>query len=344
MKTDPLSREEVIAVIEGKATQTRVPNLVQFWVHPEEFGAQQNEVLDLLDRYPMDAQAIPFNIPTVFDAPADDPEYRWVNFKNPREGETHGIDEIVAIEDWDAQLEGVLTNFPNPDYENLFPENPESDGRYRLGYWWYFFFERFWSLRGMTNSLMDFYEYPDEVHELFDKLADFYCRMLERAKNELNLDGVFFSDDLGTQANTFFNPDLFDEFFAPYYKRVIGKAHELGMHFWLHSCGNIEKIIPKLIEAGVDVLHPIQKYTMEEKNIADQFGKDLCIWAGFDVQQTIPWGTTEEVREEVRFLIDTYARPEGRLMITAGNGINADCPIPSLEALLDETVKYGSAT
>lgn len=108
--------------------------------------------------------------------------------------------------------------------------------------------------------------------------------MFERAKTELNLDGVFAFDDLGTQASTFFSPDLFDEFFAPYDKRVIDKAHFLGMHFWLHSCGNIEKLIPKLIDVGVDVLHPIQKYTMQKKKIAEQFGADICIWAGFDVQ------------------------------------------------------------
>jgi uroporphyrinogen-III decarboxylase len=112
------------------------------------------------------------------------------------------------------------------------------------------------------------------------------------------------------------------------------------MHFWLHTCGNIELFLPYFVEIGSDVIHPIQKYTMEEKKIADKFGKDICIWAGFDVQRIIPYGTPDEVREEVRFMIDTYYRPEGRLIITAGNGITADCPIESLEALLDETYNY----
>ena len=89
---------------------------------------------------------------------------------------------------------------------------------------------------------------------------------------------------------------------------------------------------------------PIQKHTMDERVIADTYGKDIAIWAGFDVQQTIPWGTPGDVRREVRFMLDTYARPEGRLLFTAGNGINQDCSLDSLEALYDEAYAYGSET
>jgi hypothetical protein len=341
MKRRELTRQEIISVIEGKGAATRVPNLVQLWVHPISFGDRQPAVEALLAKYPQDAQRFRFKFPQVFDAPEDDPEYRWVNFDNPRAGEVRGMDEIVAIEDWDRQLDGVIENFPDPEYSGIFSENPPPDGRYRLGQGFLFLFERFWTLRGMTNALTDFYEYPDEVHRLFDKITSFYCRVLERAKAECAIDGFFTSDDLGTQASTFFSPDLFDEFIAPYYKRVIDKCHELGIHFWLHTCGNVEALIPRFIGLGIDVLHPIQKYTMDEKKIAQKFGDQICIWAGFDVQQIIPWGSPEEVRREVRFMIDTYYRPEGRLMMTAGNGINQDCSLESLEALLDEVTVYG---
>ena len=81
---------------------------------------------------------------------------------------------------------------------------------------------------------------------------------------------------------------------------------------------------------------------MDEKRVAEQFGDQITFWAGFDVQQTIPWGTADEVRQEVRFMMDTYFRPGGRLMLTAGNGVNGDCPTSSLDALLDEAVRYGA--
>ena len=93
---------------------------------------------------------------------------------------------------------------------------------------------------------------------------------------------------------------------------------------------------------GLNVIHPIQKYTMDEKVIAEKYGSDICIWAGFDVQQVIPWGTPAEVRDEVRFMMDTYYRPEGKFMLTAGNGINQDCPLESLQALYYEAFKYGT--
>jgi uroporphyrinogen decarboxylase len=335
-----LTREEVRSVIEGRGAAERVPMMVHFWTHPGAFGERQGLVEELLARYPMDVSIIGFDIPQVFDAPQDDPEYRWVNFDDPFKDKNVGIDEKIAIQDWE-QLDGVLKEFPSPEYPGLFKAGPVEDGRYRLGSWWFCLFERHWSLRGMTNALIDFYEEPEKVHRLYRALTDFYMRMMERGKKEQNLDGVFVSDDLGTQTGPFFSPSIFKEFFKPYYKELIEKAHSLGMHFWLHTCGNIEMFLPDFIEIGLDVIHPIQKYTMDEKKIAEKFGKDICIWAGFDVQRIIPYGTPEEVRAEVRFMIDTYYRKEGKLILTAGNGITPDCKLESLEALLDEAYNYG---
>lgn len=341
MLFQPLKKEDIISVIEGNGAASRIPTFIHFWTHPSDFELQkQPEVLNILNNYPQDVQSITFNIPKIYDAPCDDPNYRWVNFDNHNIDENKGLDENIAISDW-SQLDDILKDFPDPNYKQLFNINPEPDGRYRLGTWWYCLFERHWSLRGMTNALMDFYLEPDNVHRLYRALTDFYLVVLERAKIELNIDGLFVSDDLGTQTGPFFSLEIFNEFFKPYYKELIDKAHSLGMHFWLHTCGNIENMLPEFIEIGLDVIHPIQKYTMDEQKIAQKYGNDICIWAGFDVQQIIPWGTPEEVRKEVRFMIDTYYRPEGRLMLTAGNGINGDCPIESLQALFDESFKYG---
>ena len=76
--------------------------------------------------------------------------------------------------------------------------------KYLLGGWWYCFFERLWSLRGMENALTDFYLCPDEIHRFFSKLSDFYIRGMERTKKEWDVDGFFVSDDIGTQTAPFF--------------------------------------------------------------------------------------------------------------------------------------------
>jgi len=313
--------------------------MVQFWVHPESFGDRKEKVLELMSKYPCDAEFVYIAMPGKYRE--DNNDFAWLNYPKPEMETSGGMDEDVGITDWNL-LDGILDNFPDPEHPALLTANPPDDGRYRLGYWWFSFFERLWSLRGMTNALTDFYEHPEEVHRFFDKLCRFYSRAIERAVQECKIDGILITDDLGTQSSTFFSEEFFEEFFKPYYSRLIDRSHELGIHLWLHSCGHIKSFIPKFIDIGLDVLHPIQKYSMDEREIARKFGKDICFWAGFDVQQTIPWGTPEDVRKEVRFMIDTYYRPEGRLMLTAGNGINEDCTLESLEALFDEIIKYGS--
>ena len=79
----------------------------------------------------------------------------------------------------------------------------------------------------MTNALMDYYTNPDEVHRLFSALTDFYLGVMRRMKAE-GADAIFVTDDLGTQTGPFFSPEIFDEFYAPYYKREIDAAHEMA--------------------------------------------------------------------------------------------------------------------
>ncbi|MDR0474435.1 MAG: hypothetical protein LBH43_12280 [Treponema sp.] len=343
---DPaLSRAEIKSVIEGKGAARRIPLAIHQWIHAEDFGSRQALYREVLDQYPSDIKTITFNIPHIFDAPCDDASYRWLNYDDPfrqvsKETGT-ALDAVNALDDW-AKLDGVLADFPSPGYAGLITQNPPpDDGVYRLGHWWYWLFERLWSIRGMENALCDFYENGDQVRRLFRSLTDFYKVMISRGRKELGLDAVWTSDDIGMQTGPFFSENIFVEFFKPYYKELIEHAHSLGMHFWLHSCGNILPFIPHLIEIGLDVLHPIQKYTMDEREVASKFGRDICIWAGMDVQQTIPYGSPDDVRREVRFMFDTYYRKEGRLMLTAGNGMTPDTPLESLKAFLDEALNYG---
>jgi hypothetical protein len=285
---------------------------------------------------------IPYQPPDIHVGRPDDPEYRWVNYDKPAGAEDdHGLDGRTAIQDW-SQLDGVIAHFPNPDYAGLFATKPQPDGRYRIAHWWYGLFERHWSLRGMTNALMDFYTNPEEVHRLYRAYTDFFLRFTERARKELQADAIYWTDDLGTQSDVFFSPEVFDTFFRPYYLELIEKAHSLGMQAWMHSCGNITKILPRFVEMGLDVIHPIQKYAMDEVAIAREFGGKIAVWAGFDVQRIIPYGTPEDVRREVRHLMDTFARPDGRFLLTAGNGITPDTPLESLRALYEEAYRYGT--
>jgi uroporphyrinogen decarboxylase len=338
----PLTRWELLSVLDGRSVARRVPVMVHFWVNPDVFGTRTQAIRAILARYPCDVQTVSLRMPAVYDAPADHPNYRWLPYDNPTREKVVAKDSVIGIQDW-TQLDEILAKWPSPEYPRLFDGAPAADGRYRIGHWWFALFERHWSLRGMTNALMDFYTNPAEVHRLYRALTNFYLRVIERAAAEQHCDGIFTSDDLGTQVGPFFSPDIFREFFKPYYKEMFAKAHSLGMHFWLHSCGNIEPFIDDWIECGLDVLHPIQKHTMDEATIANRYGDRITILCGLDVQQVIPWGTPVEVRAEVRRLLDIFWQPcKGRCLITAGNGITPDCSIESLDAFLDESLKYGS--
>lgn len=339
----PLSRDEMKRVIAGQGCASRVPVLLHSWTYPGAFqdAAVRDAVQALLDTYPCDAQLIPWCNINIYDAPADDPHFRWMPVDAMRTTGGGALDAQCPLADW-TELDAMLADFPDPNYPDLFPHASAPDGRYRIAHWWYTYFERHWSLRGMTNALMDYYTDPDEVHRLFRALTDFYLRMIERAKVEEQADAIYSTDDLGTQTSIFFSPDIFDEFYAPYYKQLIDRAHALDMHYWLHTCGNVTALLPRFIDLGLDVIHPIQKHAMNEVDITREFGGRITVWAGFDVQQTIPYGSPDDVRREVRHLMNTYARPDGRFLLTAGNGITGDTPLESLRALFEEAYAYGA--
>jgi uroporphyrinogen-III decarboxylase len=219
----------------------------------------------------------------------------------------------------------------------------DAKGRYTGIHWAYCLYERMWSLRGMENILCDFYENPEHVHRFMDALTDFHCAMIRKGAKELEVDSVWTTDDIGMQTGPMFSPAVFKEFFKPRYARMVKTAHDCGLHFWLHTCGDVRLFMDDLIEVGMDVIHPIQKYTMDEREIAERFGGKICVWTGMDVQQILPRGSTDDVRREVRFMIDTFDRPDGGCMVTAGNGITPDVPVENLLAFYDETYNYGMA-
>lgn len=334
-----LIKQEMKNVIEGNRTTERIPNLYSMWIYPESFEGQEEEMKRWKENHICDAEFLEVVMPQVNTAPADDPEYCWLpsDWNMDIKG---GLDAQVYLEDWE-DAEKMYARFPSPEYPAMIPNTQLDPSKYILAKWWYCLFERHWSIRGMENALTDFYLYPEEVHCFYQHLTDFYMRMMERVREKTQADGIFVSDDIGTQTGPFFSQEIFRTFFKPYYKQLIEKAHKLGMHFWLHSCGNIEAFLEDLIEIGLDVIHPIQKHTMEEAMIARKYGGRICFLVGFDVQRLIPFGTPKEVRDEVRYLTDIFQREDGRLMFTMGNASTKDWKVENLEALFEETERYG---
>ena len=330
---DPLPREEVVKAVEGRHP-ARVPLVMARW-WGEGLREQYGDRLEELHRYPEDVRFI--------GIPKFDPSAMGLSWDIESTG---AHDTSAVIDDW-AGLDEFLEKLPDPARDPRWnelageAEEVHRQDLYLIVGWWGLFFETPWGLRGMENLMIDYYVHPEEVHRLHTALCDLYCASIRKAAEVLRPDGFWTSDDLGHQTQPMMRSATFDEFIKPYYCRVGQVLDECDIHWWLHSCGNNTELLPSLVEAGVRMFHPVQKHTMDEHAVAREFADDLGFWAGLDVQHVLQEGTPEDVRAEVRFLIDTFDRPTGGMAIAAGNGIVSGTPFENIEAFLDEAVRYG---
>jgi uroporphyrinogen decarboxylase len=334
-KFEPLPKAEVIKAVERKKP-SRIPLIHCHWWGEgleDQYGKPALEEFE--QRYPSDALDV-WASPII-------PEEMNLSWKFSSEG---GHDSRVVLDDWaklDEFIDKLVPPEKYPHWEEVYASRKKSIilDRYCLFSMWNLFFERPWMLRGMENLMLDYYMEPGQVHKLHDALCDQYIRYLEFAKREFSPDGYWTSDDLGHQTQSMMPPEVFRDLILPYYKKIGKTCQRLGLHWWLHSCGNNTPLMPMLIEAGVDVFHPVQKHTMDEKLTVQDFGGKITFLAGIDVQHTLQEKNQDGVREEVRFLIDTFDLPNGGMCIASGNGIVRGTPLANIEAFLDEAYVYG---
>lgn len=213
--------------------------------------------------------------------------------------------------------------------KRLIADNPE---RYRLGHVWFTLFERLWFLRGFNNMLMDPYVYPSEFTELRDRILAFNIASIEE-QLKLGVDGVYFSDDWGTQLGLLMKPRDWRVWFKPCYQAMFDAVHAGGAHVWMHLCGNVTAIIGDLIEVGLDVLNPIQPQAMDVSTLAAEFGGRVCFHGGADVQGTLPRGSVQDVANEVKFLIETLGGDAGGYIGGTSHSIMPETPPENVAAL-----------
>jgi uroporphyrinogen decarboxylase len=330
---EPLPRSEVIKAVERKFPQ-RIPLIQAKW-WGEGFAERHGDALRRFDRFPEDAAFL-------WIEPID-----YTAMLLSWELHTTGAhDARWILDDW-ANLDEFIDKLPDPErspvFERLYPlaEKAHKEERYLIFAFWRLFFERPWEIRGMANLLTDYYAQPERIHRLYDALCRLYSGYIARAAREFQPDAFWTSDDLGHQTQLFMSPRTFREFLKPYYARIGELVRSHGLHWWLHSCGNNTAILGDLAETGVTVFHPVQKHTMDEATVAAKYGDKISFLAGIDVQHVLQEQGPEGVRQEVRFLIDTFDRPDGGLCLAAGNGILPGTPLENVEAFLEEALVYG---
>ena len=216
-------------------------------------------------------------------------------------------------------------------YDKAVARSAAAEGRYRVGWVWFTLFERFWFLRGFNNALTDPYLHPREFSRLVERITNFNLASIQR-QLDLGADGIFFSDDWGSQASLLMNPVDWRRWYKPHYKRMFDAVHAGGAHVWMHLCGNVMDIIPDLIEIGLNVLNPVQPLAMPIDVLSDRFGGRLCFYGGLDVQSVLPHGSPQDVADEVARLIRALGSLGGGYIGGTSHTILPDTPAGNVVA------------
>jgi len=314
-----------------RAIEFQKPLRLPFWQH-DAAGAPD----DVLDIWEMDRAEAGW----YFDRPGpDDWGCLWERTEKKNMGQVVGH----PLSDW-SRLDAYRPPNPrNPFYfERMEPLLREARGRYVVVTCHFNLIERLHMLRGFTACMEDFYLEPARVGRLLDLILDFKLALLDELHRRVGdrVDGIFLTDDWGTQQGTFVGMKMFEEFFARRYRELFGAIQGHGWHVILHSCGRINAFVPPLIDLGVQVLNMQQPRAYGLVEFGRQFRGKVCFLTTVDIQSTLPGGNEADVREEARLLVENWSTPQGGFIVFNYGDPEALGVRPEMTAVMfDEFVK-----
>ena len=194
-------------------------------------------------------------------------------------------------------------------------------------------FERAWTLRGMENLMMDMIENPGFVHELLTAIADYNIAQVTEALR-YDIDAVYFGDDWGAQRGLIMGPDLWAEFLQPQLARMYRKVREHGKYVFIHSCGDVDELFDPLLDLGLNCFNPFQPEVMDVFALLDRYHGKLTFHGGLSTQQTLPYGTPDEVREATGRLLAAGA--DGGYILSPAHAVEGDVPLENMLAFIRE--------
>ena len=233
--------------------------------------------------------------------PAIDPSYGTERHTLSAEGCFANAETIADIEKYP---------WPDPDYcdfTEIYKQVEQFPDKMVFTGMWCPFFHNIAGFFGMENYFIKMYECPEVVEAATERIVDYYVAANEKYFAGLGdkADVMFFGNDFGTQRDLFVSPELFRKFVLPSFKRLIAVGKKYNKKIMLHSCGSIYRIIPDLIDAGVDILHPIQAQAagMSASDLA-QYKNDLAFVGGIDAQTFFVNATPQQIKDEVHRVRD----------------------------------------
>lgn len=267
-------------------------------------------------------------------------------------GDDHVRDVFGVV--WDRRIDkdiGVVVGQVLPDptlYGYAFPD-PAGDtffggieaqlmrqaDRYRIFNIGFSLYERAWTMRGMTELMMDFYDNPGFVHTLLEAIADWNIAQVRKAVT-YDIDAVYFGDDWGQQRGLQMGPRLWHEFIAPPLWRMYAAVKDAGKAVFIHSCGDVDELFDDLIAIGLDCFNPFQPEVMDVHSLMAQYHGRLTFHGGMSTQRTLPYGTVADVVVETQRLLAAGMR--GNYIFAPAHAVEGDVPVENIVAMI-ETVQ-----
>jgi len=246
--------------------------------------------------------------------------------------------DIGTPVDWPIKAPADLDRYEWPDVADpaLYADIPsrlagcrDRFSRYGLGFSLY---ERAWTMRGMSNLLMDMVERPEFVHEFLDRIVEQNLIQIQKAL-ELGVDCVHFGDDYGMQTGLIMGIRHWREFIKPRLARMFEPVIAAGKVVSMHSCGRVQELFDELVEIGLKMFNPFQPEVMDVFEHLRRYRGKLAFHGGMSVQKVLPFGTPEEVRRATEELIQ--AGRDGGYVFAPSHDAPRDVPPENLVAMME---------
>ncbi len=253
------------------------------------------------------------------------------------------VEELEAYKGWPDMSDPTRVAHVRENARRLAEENQNA---ILATPWLLFPFERAHAMQGMEAFLLNMARDPDFARGLLEKIADYCKQLMGRFLEELgdDVDMIKIGDDLGTQNSLVISPKMYREILKPIHADFISfiKARTKAKIFF-HSCGDVAPLIEDFIEIGVDILNPIQTSAgimSDLPSLKKRFGSNIVFCGGIDTRRILPFGSVEEVREEVRRVLQILG-PGGGFMIGAVHTVLDDVPPENVLAMVDAVEEFG---
>jgi len=336
------SKERVKAAL-AREDLDRVP--IWMWYHPETVRG-----LAAFLEVPEDRVA---------DALGDDIRQRWVGNNYAMEGIVHERDGEGHVDDWGiewvkdgpfnqirryplaeaSEAEIAAYVYPYERAEALLgqmeAELAEGDARFLGCDVSPCLFEMICRLRGMEETALDLAARPRIAETMLQAAERFSVYLAETACERYPIDWLWTGDDVGGQEAMVMSPRCWREMIAPHLARIVAVGKGQGLPVAYHSCGAIRAIIPDLIAMGIDVLNPIQSNCpgMAAGELAREFGSEMAFMGGVDTHELLPRGSSAEVYDATRRLIDVMTQHGGGYILAASHAVPPETPIENILAM-----------